>query len=63
MSGDLEKMGLSDIFQTLAMSKMEGVLKISNPPEQRTLFFRDGLVKDYVVSRAESNRLAAAARG
>ena len=44
MRGDLEQMTLTDIFQTLAMSKMEGVLLVCNPLEQRALYFRDGQV-------------------
>ncbi|MBP8299433.1 MAG: DUF4388 domain-containing protein, partial [Planctomycetes bacterium] len=38
MRGDLEQINLSDIFQTLAMTKMEGVLRVSNPLEQRQVY-------------------------
>lgn len=31
MRGDLEQINLADIFQTLAMAKMEGVLRVRNP--------------------------------
>ncbi len=57
MSGDLQKIELSDIFQTLAMSKMVGVLKLSHPLEQRMLFFEDGFVKDFGSGRNENRRL------
>ena len=57
MSGDLDKISLADIFQTLAMSKMEGILVVRNPLELRGLFFRDGTVRDLVLSRPERHRL------
>ena len=57
MSGDLEQMTLTDIFQTLAVSKMEGVLVVCNPLEQRGLYFRDGNVNDLVFARPAHRRL------
>lgn len=57
MRGDLEQIGLSDIFQTLAMSKMEGILRICNPLDQRQLYFHDGFVQDLLATRSETRRL------
>ena len=57
MRGDLDKMNLADIFQTLAMSKMEGMLRVRNPLEQREVFFRNGIVRCLVPARIETRRL------
>jgi outer membrane protein assembly factor BamB/tetratricopeptide (TPR) repeat protein len=57
MHGDLEQMSLADIFQTLGMAKMEGLLKVSNPVEQRMVHFRGGMVRILVPSRAATRRL------
>ncbi|MEM7205526.1 MAG: PQQ-binding-like beta-propeller repeat protein [Planctomycetota bacterium] len=57
MAGDLQQISLSDIFQTLAMSKMVGVLKVNHPLERRSLFFEDGYVRDVVFGRTENRRL------
>lgn len=57
MRGDLEQISLSDVFQTLSLSKMDGLLKVSNVLEQRTLYFHDGLVQDLVFGRAEMRRI------
>lgn len=57
MRGDLDKINLSDIFQTLAMSKLEGMLRIRNPIEQRNVFFHDGAVRLLLPARYESKRL------
>ena len=51
MRGDLDQIGLFDIFQTLAMSKMEGLLRVRNPLEHRELFFRDGYARCFVPPR------------
>lgn len=51
MRGDLEQIILADIFQTLALSKMEGMLRVRNPLEQREIFFREGLVRCMVPAR------------
>jgi outer membrane protein assembly factor BamB len=57
MRGDLEQINLTDIVQTLAMSKMEGILRLCNPLEQRALFCRDGYVQDLVFGRPHHRRL------
>lgn len=57
MRGDLEQINLSDIFQTLAMTKMEGVLRVSNPLEQRQVYCNDGYVRILVPPRLATRRL------
>jgi outer membrane protein assembly factor BamB/tetratricopeptide (TPR) repeat protein len=57
MRGDLDKINLSDIFQTLAMSKMEGLLRIRGQIESREVHFRDGHVRCLVPRRIETLRL------
>lgn len=57
MSGDLDKIDLTDIIQTLAMSKMEGLMRIRNPLEQRQLFFHEGFVRVLAPNRVETKRL------
>ena len=57
MRGDLEQINLADIFQTLALSKMEGMLRVRNPLEQREIFFREGMVRCLVPARIEVRRL------
>lgn len=57
MRGDLEKINLSDIFQTLALSKMEGLLRVTSPLEQRDIHFQDGYVRCFVPKRVETLRL------
>lgn len=57
MRGDLEQINLADIFQTLAMSKMEGVLRLRNPLEERYLHCRDGSVRTHVGKRLVTRRL------
>lgn len=57
MRGDLEQINLSDIYQTLSMTKMEGVLRVRNPLEQRQVFFRDGYVRILVPPRIATRRL------
>jgi outer membrane protein assembly factor BamB/tetratricopeptide (TPR) repeat protein len=57
MRGDLDQISLSDIFQTLAMSKMEGLLRVRNPLDHREVYFRDGYVRCLVPPRAETRRL------
>ncbi len=57
MRGDLEQINLSDIFQTLAMTKMEGVLRVSNPLEQRQVFCKGGYVRILVPPRVVKRRL------
>lgn len=57
MHGDLEQINLSDIFQTLGMTKMEGILLVRNPLEQRQVYFRDGYVRILVPQRVVTRRL------
>jgi tetratricopeptide (TPR) repeat protein len=57
MRGDLDQISLADIFQTLAMAKMEGLLRIRNPLEQRMLHFHDGFVRILVPNRVVVRRL------
>ncbi|MFO1052512.1 MAG: PQQ-binding-like beta-propeller repeat protein [Planctomycetota bacterium] len=57
MRGDLEKINLSDIFQTLALSKMEGLLRVVGPIDQRDIHFKDGFVRCLVPKRVETLRL------
>lgn len=57
MRGDLDQISLSDIFQTLAIAKMEGLFRVRNPLEQRLLHFRGGFVRILVPNRVASRRL------
>lgn len=57
MRGDLEQINLADIFQTLGMSKMEGVLRIRNPLEERQIYCRDGFLRVHVPARLATRRL------
>jgi outer membrane protein assembly factor BamB/thioredoxin-like negative regulator of GroEL len=57
MRGDLQQMPLADVFQSLGMSKMEGVLRVRNVVEQREIYFRDGLVRSYIPTRVELRRI------
>jgi len=57
MRGDLEQINLADIFQTLAMSKMEGVLKIRNPLVERQILCRNGTVRCHTPQRAATRQL------
>ncbi len=57
MRGDLEQINLSDIFQTLSMTKMEGVLRVRNPLEQRQVYFNNGYVRIMVPPRIATRRL------
>ncbi len=57
MRGDLEQINLADIFQTLAMSKMEGVLRVRNPLEERQIHCRDGFVRIHLPNRLQVRRL------
>ena len=51
MRGDLEQINLADIFQTLALSKMEGMLRVRNPLEQTEIFFREGKSRALTATR------------
>jgi hypothetical protein len=57
MRGDLQQIQLADIFQTLGTAKMEGTLVVSNPIEQRQVFFNDGQVRIHVAQRTATRRL------
>jgi outer membrane protein assembly factor BamB/tetratricopeptide (TPR) repeat protein len=57
MHGDLDQISLADIFQTLAMSKMEGVLRVRNPLEERQIFCHEGSVRILVPNRLMQRRL------
>ncbi len=57
MRGDLDQISLSDIFQTLSLAKMEGLLRVRNPLEQRLLHFRGGFVQILVPHRIAARRL------
>ena len=43
--GDLDNISLGDIFQTLSISKMRGILKVFNPLETRLIYFEEGTVR------------------
>ncbi|MGA1607447.1 MAG: PQQ-binding-like beta-propeller repeat protein [Planctomycetota bacterium] len=57
MRGDLDKINLTDIFQTLAMSKLEGILEVRSTLDSREIHFRDGFVSVLVPVRSETLRL------
>ncbi|MCB9878479.1 MAG: PQQ-binding-like beta-propeller repeat protein [Planctomycetes bacterium] len=57
MRGDLHQISLADIFQTLSMAKMEGVLRVRNPLEERQVFCSDGYVQILVPGRLTLRRL------
>ena len=57
MRGDLDQIQLADIFQTLAMSKMEGVLLVRNPLEERQVYCHNGTVRVKVPPRVALRRL------
>lgn len=55
--GNLEEIQLADIFQTLAMSKLEGTLRVRTPIEHREVLFKDGAVRCFTPLRAGTRRL------
>lgn len=57
MHGDLEQIRLADIFQTFAMSKMQGVLRVRNPLEERQVYCADGYVRVLAPARVTLRRL------
>ncbi|MEZ5965161.1 MAG: PQQ-binding-like beta-propeller repeat protein [Planctomycetota bacterium] len=57
MRGDLQQMPLADVFQSLGMSKMEGILRVRNLVETREIYFRDGLVRSFIPTRVELRRI------
>jgi len=57
MHGDLDQIHLADIFQTLAMSKMEGVLRVRNPLEERQIYCCEGYVRILAPARVTLRRL------
>ena len=56
MRGDLDQINLADIFQTLSMAKMEGVLRVRNPLEERQIHVRDGYLRAHVPARLATRR-------
>ncbi|MEC8652442.1 MAG: DUF4388 domain-containing protein, partial [Planctomycetota bacterium] len=57
MRGDIEQIGLTDILQTLALSKMEGVLRVCNPLESRYLYIADGYIRPIMPTATRRRRL------
>jgi|GEM_PF-5384176 len=57
MRGDIEQINLADIFQTIAFSKMEGVLRVRNPLEERRVYCANGAVRILVPQRCAFRRL------
>ena len=57
MRGDIEQIGLTDILQTLALSKMEGVLRVCNPLESRHLYIADGYIRPIMPAATRRRRL------
>ena len=57
MHGDLDQISLADIFQTLSISKMEGVLRIRNPLEERQILCYQGYVRILAPERLTFRRL------
>lgn len=55
--GELDKISLSDIFQTLSMSKMEGILRVHNSLESRDIFFHEGVIRYSFPARSETKRI------
>ena len=56
MRGDLDKIELADIFQTLGLSKMQGLLQLSNAYDKREIYFEEGMVRCLMPPRIESMR-------
>ncbi|MCR9246771.1 MAG: DUF4388 domain-containing protein [bacterium] len=57
MRGNLDQINLSDIFQTLAMTKMEGVLRVHNPLEQRHVYCQNGFLRILTPPRLIQRRI------
>lgn len=57
MHGDLEQINLTDIFQTLAMAQMEGLLQVQGPDAERHLYCCNGVVQIQVPQRIATRRL------
>jgi len=57
MHGDLDQIHLADIFQTLSMSKMEGVLRVRNPLDERQVYCYDGQVRVLAPLRVSLRQL------
>ena len=55
--GDLVSIALADIFQTLSMSKMRGILKVYNPLETRLIYFDEDGIRLMYPSRSETRRI------
>ena len=57
MGGDLEQIRLTDVLQTLALSKMEGVLRLCNPLQEQHVFYSEGHVQVRAPRRHVVRRL------
>ncbi|MCA8957554.1 MAG: PQQ-binding-like beta-propeller repeat protein [Planctomycetes bacterium] len=57
--GELDKISLTDIFQTLAMSKMEGILSVHNGLENRLIYFDEDGVRLLPENKSETRRIGA----
>jgi tetratricopeptide (TPR) repeat protein len=57
MSGDLANMSLADVFQTLSLSKLEGLLKVHAGSTTREIAFKDGMARVLPVAQGESRRI------
>ncbi|MEE2886905.1 MAG: DUF4388 domain-containing protein, partial [Planctomycetota bacterium] len=55
--GELNKISLTDIFQTLSMSKMEGILRVHRPLENRLVHFQESGVRLLMIDRDETRRI------
>ena len=55
--GDLDNIDLADIFQTLSISKMRGILKVINPLETRLVYFDQGHVRLMHANRKGTRRV------
>jgi tetratricopeptide (TPR) repeat protein/outer membrane protein assembly factor BamB len=54
--GELDQISLTDIFQTLAMSKMTGILRVYRPSENRLVQFSEAGVRLLASHRKENQR-------
>ena len=57
MRGDLEQIRLTDVLQTLTLSKMEGVLRLRNPLQEQRVYYSAGHVQMRAPHRHVLRRL------
>lgn len=57
MRGDLDQINLADIFQTLAMSQLRGVLRVRNALDERQVYCSNGYARILVPNRVTLRRL------